>query len=75
MPKRCPLYLGAPMADDLNKLASVRARCTPFAAEFLADLGPIPYFAALLDKLMETRGLITRIDIERALLEINKQGE
>ena len=63
------------MADNLDKLASIRARCTPYAREFLVDLHSSPHFFSLLDELMEMPGLITHFDIERALLEISKRKE
>jgi hypothetical protein len=60
------------MSDSLRKIELLRARCTGFAEDFLQELEANPQFPAILDKLVELDGLITRSDVERVVLELRK---
>ena len=60
------------MADNLAKIETLRNRCTEYADEFLRELEGNPKLPDLLDRLVALDGLITRADIEQALLELRK---
>jgi hypothetical protein len=60
------------MSDSLSKRELLRARCTTFAEDFLHELEANPQFPAILAKLVELDGLITRSDVERVVLELRK---
>jgi len=57
---------------SLNSSEIVRSRCTDFAMEFLRELDGHRKLPALLDKLMEIDGLITRSDVERVYMDLVK---
>jgi hypothetical protein len=69
----CPVWESCGMSDSLRKIELMRARCTGFAEDLLQELEAHPQFPAILDKLIELDGLITRSDIERVVLELRKR--
>lgn len=56
----------------ISNLCLCRNRCTEYAEEFLRELESNPKLPDLLDRLATLDGLITRADIEQALLELRK---